>query len=64
MRLLRDFKCGFCGVEQERFVDTHFTQIQCDCGGVAYRMVGMPNVKLEGITGAFPGAHDRWAGIR
>ena len=64
MRLLRDFKCDACGAEQERFVDSYFTQIQCDCGGTASRVVGMPMVKLEGITGAFPGAHDRWARIR
>ena len=63
-RIMRDFKCASCGAEQERFVDTYFTEVQCDCGGVAHRIVGMPTVRLEGITGAFPGAHDRWARIR
>ncbi len=29
-----------------------------------YKIIGMPRVALEGITGAFPGAHDRWATIR
>ena len=26
--------------------------------------LGAPRAKLEGITGSFPGAHDRWARIR
>lgn len=63
-RLLRDFKCDCCGKQEERFVDTYFTQLQCKCGGTAHRVVGMPVVKLEGITGAFPGAHDKWAHVR
>jgi len=28
------------------------------------RVIGMPNIQLEGITGAFPGAHERWARVR
>lgn len=63
-RIMRDFKCETCGSEQERFIDTYFTEIQCECGGVAHRVVGMPVVKLEGLTGAFPGAYERWANIR
>lgn len=63
-RIMRDFKCDTCGVEQERFVDTYFTEIQCTCGGIAHRIVGMPTVKLEGISGDFPGAYSRWATIR
>lgn len=63
-KILRDFKCDSCGSEQERFVDTNLTELQCDCGGLSYRVIGMPTVKLEGITGDFPGAHSRWAKIR
>lgn len=63
-KILRDFKCDSCGSEQERFVDTNLTELQCDCGGLSYRAIGMPTVKLEGITGDFPGAHSRWAKIR
>jgi hypothetical protein len=28
------------------------------------RDISTPTVSLEGITGAFPGAHDKWARIR
>ena len=34
------------------------------CGGRAVQQMGMPTVRLEGITGAFPGAHHKWAQIR
>ncbi len=64
MKLMRDFRCDKCDLDEERFVDTTITQYPCTCGGMMTRMIGMPTVKLEGITGAFPGAHDRWARIR
>ena len=64
MKLLRDFECPDCGKVVERFIDAEVTHVDCECGHVAYRVIGMPMVQLEGITGAFPGAHDRWARIR
>lgn len=64
MKLLRDFHCESCGKTQERFIDTSISTIECDCGAIATRIIGMPTISLEGITGAFPGAHDRWARIR
>ena len=64
MKLLRDFRCHACGLMQERFIDTEVNEVPCGCGGVAIRIIGMPHVSLEGITGAFPGAHERWAKIR
>ena len=63
-RLLRDFECPSCGKHTERFVDTDQLEVECDCGALAKRVIGMPRVSLEGITGDFPGAHDRWARIR
>ena len=62
--LMREFLCDSCGKMQERFIDTTVHYVDCDCGGKARKIVGMPTVKLEGITGAFPGAHERWARIR
>ncbi len=62
-KLIRDFVCE-CGESYERFVDVDCKTIECDCGKQARRIIGMPNVSLEGITGAFPGAHDKWARIR
>lgn len=63
-RLMREFQCQDCGKITERFIDTNAGYTECPCGSVAYRVIGMPTVKLEGITGAFPGAHSRWASIR
>lgn len=64
MRLMLDFECNDCGNLVERFIDKDETAIPCECGGVMRRLISMPQVKLEGITGSFPGAHDRWARIR
>lgn len=64
MKLLRDYRCPDCGNEQERFIDTSILEVDCGCGGKAKRVIGMPRANLEGITGAFPGAADKWARIR
>jgi len=46
-------------------MDTEVTQIICqECGCDAVQLMGMPTVRLEGLTGAFPGAHHKWAQIR
>lgn len=64
-KLLRDFRCHQCSRMTERFIEAEANETRCPhCGGVAIRIIGMPTVKLEGITGAFPGAHDKWARIR
>lgn len=34
--------------------------VVCHCGNWANYKISAPTVKLEGITGAFPGAYDRW----
>lgn len=63
MRVLNDFVCISCGHSEEKLTDVD--QVMCpECGGDATRMMGAPTVRLEGITGAFPGAHHRWAKIR
>ena len=64
MKTLRDFRCTSCHTETERYIDAYFTEFQCECGGVSRRIIGMPRIGLEGISGAFPGAHHRWAQIR
>jgi hypothetical protein len=46
-------------------IDTCIDHYECrNCGGEMKRVIGMPTVKLEGISGDFPGAHHRWATIR
>lgn len=65
MRTIRDFLCEDCGSLNERFVDSATRSIECpDCGGPANEQLSMPTVRLEGISGDFPDAHDRWARIR
>jgi hypothetical protein len=65
LRTLRDFVCGHCGTTTEKLVDTDFHNIECpECQGDAVQIMGMPTVRLEGITGSFPGAAEKWARIR
>lgn len=64
MKLIRDFHCDRCGSDLERYVDSETRSIACDCGSEARRVIGTPRIALEGITGSFPGAHDRWARVR
>ena len=65
MRTMRDFICGDCGQLTEKLVDTEYRMIECpECDGDAVQQMGMPTVRLEGITGSFPGAADKWARIR
>lgn len=64
MRILLDFECEHCETVKERFVDANTTEVECECGELMRRIISMPTIKLEGITGAFPDAHERWARIR
>ena len=65
MRTIRDFLCGTCGQLTEKLVDSDYHSIECpECHGDAIEQMSMPTVRLEGITGAFPGAHEKWARIR
>lgn len=65
MRTIRDFLCEDCDSLNERLVDSAVHSIECpDCGGKANEQLSMPTVRLEGVSGDFPGAHDRWARIR
>lgn len=64
MKILFDFKCKSCGKTEEKLVEPTVWDMDCSCGGRARRIIGTPTIALEGITGAFPGAHSRWAKIR
>ncbi len=65
MRTMRDFECVACGIVTEALRGTEVSQIMCpDCGGDAVEMLSAPTIRLEGVTGSFPGAADRWAKIR
>jgi hypothetical protein len=46
----------------ERFVDEEVQSVECPhCRNEASRIISMPRIRLEGITGAFPSASDAWA---
>lgn len=61
MRRIFEFRCSE-GHVNESFVHDEVRVVDCpDCGKVASRIISSPRVKLEGITGAFPTAHDAWA---
>ena len=64
MRTLRDFCCPTCNTIQERFIGDQVVEVDCACGGIAQRVIGMPKILLDGTDASFPGAYDRWARIR
>ncbi len=55
-----DFLCP-SGHVQERFTSAYTETINCQvCGTTAFRQLSTPRVKLEGVTGDFPGAAMKW----
>ena len=45
----------------DRLVDSECRTTDCkECGKVATRIISTPMVKLEGVTGDFPGAAMQW----
>jgi len=63
MRRIFEFACP-CGLLLEKLVDDRTRAIECGCGMAAERIMSATNFKLEGITGAFPGAYSRWERVR
>ena len=60
MRILFDFRCA-AGHVSEHFVDAEARAVRCpECGFLASRQISAPRAQLEGITGAFPSAADKW----
>ena len=61
---LFDFFCDDKHVT-EALRDDSVRTISCPiCGKDAVRAVSAPSIKLEGFTGAFPDAYDRWTRVR
>lgn len=45
----------------EQFIDEDARTTMCrECNTEAMRQISTPRINLEGITGAFPGAADKW----
>ena len=60
MKILFNFSCGNCKNNFEKY--TAYTQTtECpSCSGQADKLISAPTIKLEGISGAFPGAAMSW----
>ena len=60
MKRMFEFLCGN-GHISDQLVDDAIRTTQCrECGAEAIRQISSPRIALEGITGAFPGAADKW----
>ena len=61
MKRIFEFRCAKDHLS-EKFVDDEVRSIECPhCRNEASRIISSPRISLEGITGAFPSAHDAWA---
>tara|TARA_R110000803_G_scaffold115418_1_gene183884 strand:+ start:1309 stop:1545 length:237 start_codon:yes stop_codon:yes gene_type:complete len=64
MKRMFEFMCAD-GHVSERFIDDSLRTSPCkECGEAAIRILSTPRISLEGITGAFPGAADKWVKTR
>ena len=60
MKRMFEFLCGNNHLT-EQFIDEDVRTTACrECGAEAMRQISTPRISLEGITGAFPGAADKW----
>ena len=60
MKRMFEFLCDNNHIT-ERFIDEQERTTKCaTCSKDALRIISKPRIALEGITGAFPGAADKW----
>jgi putative FmdB family regulatory protein len=62
MKRIYTFKCTdeSCGHQFDELTE-YVTTLQCpQCGASADKVITTPQIKLEGITGSFPGAYYSW----
>jgi len=61
MKRIFEFRCAKEHIT-EKLVDDEIRSIECPhCRNEASRIISSPRISLEGITGAFPSAFDKWA---
>jgi len=60
MKILYDFECKDCGVFEKIIEYTQKTDCPT-CGKESTKLISTPTIKLEGMSGAFPDAHAKWA---
>ena len=61
MRYLFDFLCSECGTKFEELSDPAERVTACKkCGYPAHRLISAPHIKLDPVSGDFPGATLKW----
>jgi hypothetical protein len=61
MRQLRDFRCDECGTTHEEYIDSDVRAVECpSCSGVATSIISPVRFTLEGTSGDFPTAYQKW----
>lgn len=63
MRRLYEHKCSK-GHLTEALVAYEATEVLCECGEVATRIISTPRIALDGTNPNFVGAYDKWARVR
>ena len=62
-RIFLEFECPE-GHRSEKLTHAETQEIYCpECDNIAQRVVSVPRFKLEGVSGDFPTAADRWARV-
>ena len=59
MRRMFEFVCA-SGHHMDKLTDYESKSVPCDCGETAHRVLSTPAIKLEGWSGSFPGAANRF----
>lgn len=58
--IIYDFKCPKGHVFEAFAKISEITHICESCGSEANRIISAPRIKLEGHSGSFPSAHNKW----
>lgn len=58
-----DFRCRN-GHVVEHFVEADIEEVECHCGAMGLRQIAAPRCELDGCSGHFPGAADKWVARR
>jgi putative FmdB family regulatory protein len=59
--ILFDFRCKDCTYMFERLTKGDEAPQCPECGGPTTRLIATPTISLEGLSGHFPTAADKWA---
>jgi hypothetical protein len=59
MRRMYEYVCEN-GHSNDKLTDYETVSVSCECGKEAYRTLSAPAIKLEGWSGSFPGAANKF----